>query len=157
MKNLLFFLLFACVPAHAMIPPDAGVERDGASLEEIDKSMAAVSRIEEIILHEFAKTKLQTRIVKVRVKRGRKTKVYLTWHPRKPKDIAKDTFLIVKIITKAIPRFYSISLIAIDPSYMRWSGHVFWNGVVIRSAVQINRFGEPRPQPLYRLPTASPH
>jgi ribosome-binding factor A len=157
-KSILVALLFMGSAAYAELPPDSGINNSDAAAEEIDKSMAALSSIEQIILRKFNRTSLQTRVVKIRVKRGKKKiKVYLTWHPRKAKDVAKDTFIIVQVITKVIPQFHSIFLKAIHPKYMRWSGHVFWDATITRKAIFTNRSIEHRPQPLYRLPNASPH
>lgn len=156
MKTILLPLLFVGGTAFAQTPNDGGISHD-AAIEEIDKSMAAISSIEETVLKEFSKTQLQTRIIKVRIKRGKKTKIYLTWHPRKAEHIAKDTFIIVGIINKVIPYFHSIFLKAIHPKYMRWSGYVFWDATITRKAILINHFIEHQPQPLYRLPNASPH
>ena len=149
-KFVLVALLFMGSAAYAELPPDSGINNSDVAAEEIDKSMAALSSIEQDILRKFNRTSLQTRVVKIRVKRGKKTKVYLTWHPRSTKDIPKDTFIIVGVVTKVIPRFYSISLRAIDPTYMRWSGRVCWNGMIIRSAIYINRFVDRQPQPLFQ-------
>jgi len=154
---MLLPFLFVGGTALAHSPPDSGINHSDAAIEEIDKSMAAITSVEQNILKEFNKTALQTRIIKVRVKRGKKTKIYLTWHPRKAEHIAKDTFIIVGVISKAIPRFHSIFLKAIHPKYMRWSGHVFWDATITRKAIFTNRSTKPQPQPLYRLPNASPH
>ena len=117
---------------------DGGIVGNEIIVKEIKKNIVimTISSLEYQILQEFNKTALRTRIVKIRVKRGKKkTKVYLTWHPQESKNIATDIFIIVKVITKMIPQFYSISLKAIHPKYMRWSGHITWDGVIIRSAI----------------------
>ena len=110
--------------------------------------------LKQKIYKEFASTHLRTRIVKVKIRKRKKgTKVYLTWHPHKIKDVAKDTFVIVKIINKIIPDFYSISLRAIEPKSLRWTNRVFWDAVITRSELyfiknKVNN-GSDSPRPLF--------
>jgi len=151
MRKILLPLLFVGGTAFAHPSVDGGINNPDAAIEEIDKSMAAINSVEQNILKEFNRTPLQTRVVKIRVKRGKKkTKVYVTWHPVKKSNIPSDTFLIIKIVTKVIPNFYFVSLQAIDPAYMRWSGRVIWNSVINKKAIIINRFVDHQPQPLYQ-------
>ena len=152
MKNFLLVLAFMCCStAYAQASGDGGIGRYDAAIAKSKKTMAVVSLVEQQILKGFNKTPLQTRIVKVRVKRGKKkTKVYLTWHPKKKNDIATDTFIIIKVVTKVIPEFTSISLKAVHPEYMRWSGHIFWGATIIRKAIHVNNFVDPQPQPLFQ-------
>ena len=106
---------------------------------------------EQQVLEELNKSRLQTRIIKVHIKTtGRRTKVFLTWHPYEVNDIAHDTFLIVQAINKLVPLFYSISLRAIHPKYLRWSGHVVWDGIITRKAFHLKSFDDAVAQPLYQ-------
>lgn len=150
-KILLPLLLFISNLAYADDLPDAGVNQHNIVSKEVDKSMAAISSLELAVLEEFNKTPLRSKIIKIRIKRGKKkTKVYLTWHPVKTKDIAKDTFIIINVITTIIPNFYSISLKAIHPKYMRWSGYIFWGATIVKNAIHINNFIDHQAQPLYQ-------
>ena len=77
----------------------------------------------------------------------------MTWHPHKIKNVAKDTFVIVKIIDKIIPDFHSISLRAIEPKSLRWTNRVFWDAVITRSELyfiknEVNN-GSDSPRPLF--------
>lgn len=144
MKKILLVLMFATQSAFAAPPTDGGIESP-------EKSMVVITSPEQRALKEINKTTLQSRIVKIRIKkRKNKTHVYITWHPRTTDDVTSDVFLIVKSINNVLPRFYSITLKAIDPAYMRWSGRIFWNTVIKRKAIVINRFIDRQPQPLYQ-------
>ena len=100
----------------------------------ISKKTVLVESLKQKIYKEFTSTHLRSRIVKVRIRKQKKgTKVYLTWHPHKIKDVAKDTFVIVKVINKIIPDFHSISLHAIEPKSFRWTNRIFWDAVITRS------------------------
>ena len=148
-------ILLPCLFVGGVVFTNPAVGGDVGQLDNTvqkpEKSMSARSSIEMAILNEFNKTSLQTRIIKIRVKRERKkTRVYLTWHPTKKENIATDTFIIIKIVTQIIPNFYFVSLKAIDPTYMRWSGRVYWNTIIKRKAIIINRFVDRQPQPLYQ-------
>ena len=106
------------------------------------------------IYKEFSSTHLRSRIVKVKIRKRKKgTKVYLTWHPHKIKDVAKDTFVIVKIIDKIIPDFHSISLRAIEPKSLRWTNRVFWDAVITRKDLHLIKgevnTGSDDPRPLF--------
>ena len=137
-------------PAFSNASPDGGINnKDVSSVTEQRVSVVANS-LESRVLREFNKTTLRTRIVKIKIKRNnKKTKIYLTWHPRKAEDVPDDIFLIVKTINKTLPQFDSIFLEAIHPAYMRWSKYVFWDGVITKKFTSLNRHSPSRPELLY--------
>jgi len=134
-KSIILLALFAAIcclifvisfvsTATAALPPAPEIET------------ATHKLIKQAIYKEFSTTHLASRIVKFKMKKRKgKVKVFFTWHPQKAEDLAKDTYVIVKIINKVIPDFYSISLKAIHPEYMRWTKRVFWNSVITRDAL----------------------
>ena len=124
MKKLIFAMLLMISFSPIAAGSDGGVVESVSSVESLKKQ----------IYGEFVPTHLYTRIVEVKIRQRKKgTKIYLTWHPHKVKDIAKDTFIIVKIISKIIPDFHSVSLRAIDPKSFRWTKRVLWDAVIVRS------------------------
>jgi hypothetical protein len=120
----------------------------------LDSALPKVEAVRKLVYKEFAATHLRSRIVQVMIKKRKKgTKVYLTWHPKKVKDVAKDTFVIVKTVNKVIPDFHSISLKALEPSSLRWTKRVFWDAVITRKDLHLIKnkadTGSDDPRPLF--------
>lgn len=110
--------------------------------------------IRQRLYRELGKTHLRGRIVRIKVKRANKQqKIYLTWHPYKEADIAKDTYVIVKSIADIIPDFHSISLKAIEPKSLRWTKRVFWRNVITRRELDFikekQNISSDKPRPLF--------
>jgi len=145
MKKFIFtFLLVASLPMTELTATGAG----------LDSVLPEVETVRKLVYKEFATTHLRSRIVQVMIKKRKKgTKVYLTWHPRKVKDVAKDTFVIVKVVNKVIPDFHSIALKAIEPSSLRWTKRVFWDTVITRKNLHLIKdevnTGADTPRPLF--------
>lgn len=141
--------------AHTAEPSEIPIPEPAMPIPEIET--ASYKSTKGAIYKEFSTTHLASRIVKFKMrKRNGKLKVFLTWHPKKADDLAKDTYIIVKIIDKVIPNFHSISLKAIHPKYLRWTKRIFWNAVITRDALfLINKGGKKAdqsgaPRPLFR-------
>ena len=157
--TILFFLVAIYVlicaisyTAHTAEASEIPIPEVETSIPEIET--ASYKSTKGAIYKEFSTTHLASRIVKFKMRRRNgKLKVFLTWHPKKTDDLAKDTYVIVKIIDKVIPNFHSISLKAIHPEYLRWTKRIFWDAVITRDALflinkdekEADQSGAPRP------------
>ena len=132
-----------------LIPASTATAHDGGL---VPQKAATITTIKKDLYKNLNKTHLRSRIVMVRIKkRNKEIKVYLTWHPYKEGDVAKDTYVIVKIVNKIIPNFHSISLKAIEPESLRWTKRIFWRNVITKRDLNFiedqanNNSDKPRP------------
>ena len=147
MKQIVMVVLAGCL-LFGSLQTVAG--KEPSSIVDV----ASTDSLKKLIYKEFEPTHLKGRIVHVRIRNAKnKIKVYLTWHPQKKTDIAKDIFVVAKAVHKVVPRFHSISLRALDPKSLRWTKRIFWDAIITRDALHFLKDGEQtgsdNPRPLF--------
>jgi hypothetical protein len=116
-----------------------------------------LSTDKQSLMNAFVDTRVEGRIVKLKVSqyRNKKSKVSVIWHPRKIEDVLEDMLIILETVNKVVPNFSTITLRAVHPDYMRWSKRILWEALITKKGFlllqqdQLDKFVDRQPRPLF--------